>query len=58
MPGYSYWMSNGVILVISPGIVGAIPVGCLLEGSACNIDMLYMDAEIDGEGAYATAIWG
>lgn len=58
MRGYSHLESNGVIAVVYPGHPVALPHGCLLEGVAVLIDNYYLDAEVDGEGAYATAVFG
>lgn len=58
MSGYTHRNTNGVIVVLPPRQIAALPHGCLLEGTAVNVDNYYLDAEIDGDGAYATAIYG
>jgi hypothetical protein len=58
MPGYNHTMDNGIVMVIPPGIITAIPVGFMLEGAVANINQLFLDAVEDYEGAHVTGIHG
>jgi hypothetical protein len=58
MPGYDHHMTNGVVLIVLRGTIGAIPLGCLTEGARLNVDSLDLDAEYDNDGAYICGIYG
>lgn len=47
-----------VIACIGPGQVVSLPGGGLLEGACPTPDQFALDADISGEGAYITAIYG
>ena len=59
MKGYdATTKTNGVIVRVPINTVGSIPPGCLLEGAMPTIDNLYLDSEVNGEGAFLMAIYG
>ena len=57
--GYDHTTNqNGVLLGVPQGTIGSIPAGALLQSALISIDNLSLDADVSGEGAFITAIYG